>query len=216
MQMWNCWRPRRRDLRPFGAAEVAAMSAATSPGTSVWPTACGGSAPPGAWSRSSFYAMTYRPARRAAAGKAVGDRSPRSRTRRCWWRSKPTWRHRPGSFEGYRKVWARLRVCRDIRVARKRVLHGPDCARTICSRPHRCRHTVAAIPMTVRSVTPCPEPHVLSTDGRSGVHGISSDDGWGWIFIAVEHSERRVCRLACLQSAATASPPCSRISSGLT
>ena len=24
------------------------------------------------------------------------DRSPRSRTRRCWWRSKPTWRHRPG------------------------------------------------------------------------------------------------------------------------
>ena len=28
----------------------------------------------------------------------------------------------PWEGEGYRKVWARLRVCRDIRVARKRVL----------------------------------------------------------------------------------------------
>ena len=34
------------DLRPFGAAEVAAMSAGPA---RVWPTACGGSAPPGAW-----------------------------------------------------------------------------------------------------------------------------------------------------------------------
>ena len=41
---WNCWSVAKTDdLRPFGAAEVAAMSAATSPGTLlaglVWPTA---------------------------------------------------------------------------------------------------------------------------------------------------------------------------------
>ena len=34
-------------VRPFGAAEVAAMSAPRP--ARVWPTACGGSAPPGAW-----------------------------------------------------------------------------------------------------------------------------------------------------------------------
>ena len=37
-----------------------------------------------------------RPARRAAAGKASGTEARDLGTRRCWWRSKPTWRHRPG------------------------------------------------------------------------------------------------------------------------
>ena len=54
-------------LRPFGAAEVAAMSAATSPGTGL---ANGLRRVCAAWGMSSFYAMTF------------GDRSPRSRTRR--------------------------------------------------------------------------------------------------------------------------------------
>ena len=37
-------------LRPFGAAEVAAMLSVPPPRPArVWPTACGGSAPPGAW-----------------------------------------------------------------------------------------------------------------------------------------------------------------------
>ena len=57
-------------IRPFGAAEVAAMSAATSPGTGL---AYGLRRVCAAWgmARSSFYAMTW-PARRAAAGKASG------------------------------------------------------------------------------------------------------------------------------------------------
>ena len=37
------------DVRPFGAAEVAAMSAATSPGTGLAYGPAAGSAPPGAW-----------------------------------------------------------------------------------------------------------------------------------------------------------------------
>ena len=60
------------DLRPFGAAEVAAMRAATSPGTGL---AYGLRRVCAAWgmARSSFYAMTeMRPARQAAAGKASG------------------------------------------------------------------------------------------------------------------------------------------------
>ena len=43
----------------------------------------------------------------------------------------------PWEGEGYRKVWARLRVCRDIRVARKRVLRLMR-ENNLLS-PHRCR-----------------------------------------------------------------------------
>ena len=45
------------------------------------------------WGIQPSYAFVAEPQSRR---QSVGDRSPRSRTRRCWWRSKPTWRHRPG------------------------------------------------------------------------------------------------------------------------
>ena len=64
--------------------------------------------------RSSFYAMT---SGQHAEQPPAKRRGPKPAISECWWQ-KPTWRH----LEGYRKVWARLRVCRDIRVARKRVL----------------------------------------------------------------------------------------------
>ena len=54
----------------------------------------------------------------------------------------------PWEGEGYRKVWARLRVCRDIRVARKRVLRLMR-ENNLLS-PHRCRRR-GGNPMTVRS-----------------------------------------------------------------
>ena len=81
------------DLRPFGAAEVAAMSAATSPGTGL---AYGLRRVCAAWgmARSSFYAM--RPARRAAAGKASGTEARDLGPGAAGGDSKPTWRHRPG------------------------------------------------------------------------------------------------------------------------
>ena len=90
--------PRRRP----SAGRRRSMSAATSPGTGL---AYGLRRVCAAWgmARSSFYARP--PASTPSSRRqSVGDRSPRSRTRRCWWRSKPTWRHRPG--QGYRKVWA--------------------------------------------------------------------------------------------------------------
>ena len=60
------------------AAEVAAMSAATSPGTGL---AYGLRRVCAAWgmARSSFYAMT-------SGQHAEQPPAKRSRTRRCWWR----------------------------------------------------------------------------------------------------------------------------------
>ena len=108
------------DLRPFGAAEVAAMSAATSPGTGL---AYGLRRVCAAWgmARSSFYAMTSGqhaeppPAKRRGPKPAISDQALLVAIEADLEAS-------PWEGEGYRKVWARLRVCRDIRVARKRVL----------------------------------------------------------------------------------------------
>ena len=108
------------DLRPFGAAEVAAMSAATSPGTGL---AYGLRRVCAAWgmARSSFYAMTsgqhakQPPAKRRGPKPAISDQALLVAIEADLEAS-------PWEGEGYRKVWARLRVCRDIRVSRKRVL----------------------------------------------------------------------------------------------
>ena len=105
---------------PFGAAEVAAMSAATSPGTGL---AYGLRRVCAAWgmARSSFYAMTsgqhaeQPPAKRRGPKPAISDQALLVAIEADLEAS-------PWEGEGYRKVWARLRVCRDIRVARKRVL----------------------------------------------------------------------------------------------
>ena len=68
-------RPRRRPSALW--PEVAAMSAATSPAR-VWPTACGGSAPPGAWPSSSFIRHDASMCQHAGCSRrqSVGDRSP--------------------------------------------------------------------------------------------------------------------------------------------
>ena len=104
-----------------------------------WPAGLrGGSAPPGDHGRrSSFYAMTFASTPSIARRQSVGDRSPRSRTRRCWLAIEADLEASPWEGEGYRKVWARLRVCRDIRVARKRVLRLMR-ENNLLS-PHRCR-----------------------------------------------------------------------------
>ena len=71
------------------------MSAATSPGTGL---AYGLRRVCAAWgmARSSFYAMTSGQHAEQPPAKRRGPKPKRSRTRRCWWRSKPSWRHRPG------------------------------------------------------------------------------------------------------------------------
>ena len=91
-----------------------------------------------------------------AVRRSVGDRSPRSRPGAAGGdRSRPE--ASPWEGEGYRKVWARLRACRDIRVARKRVLRLMR--GTICSRPIAAA-AVAQSAMTPRSSLDAPNSHV--------------------------------------------------------
>ena len=122
------------------------MSAATSPGTGL---AYGLRRVCAAWgmARSSFYAMTsgqhaeQPPAKRRGPKPAISDQA-------LLVAIKADLEASPWEGEGYRKVWARLRVCRDIRVARKRVLRLMR-ENNLLS-PHRCRRR-GGNPMTVRS-----------------------------------------------------------------
>ena len=167
-----------QDLRPFGAAEVAAMSAATSPGTGL---AYGLRRVCADWgmARSSFYAMTsgqhaeQPPAKRRGPKPAISDQALLVAIEADLEAS-------PWEGEGYRKVWARLRVCRDIRVARKRVLRLMR-ENNLLS-PHRCRRR-GGNPHDGEIITHAPN----LMWGTDGVRVFTVDDGWGWIFTAVEH-----------------------------
>ena len=86
----------------------------------------------------------------------------------------------PFQGEGHRKVHARLRILDKTRVARKRVLrvmreHG-------LLSPHRGRPGVAKV-HDGKIVTLA--PNVMW--GTDGVRVFTVDDGWVWIFAAVEH-----------------------------
>ena len=86
----------------------------------------------------------------------------------------------PWEGEGYRKVWARLRVCRDIRVARKRVLRLMRENNLLSPQPCRRR---GGNPHDGEIITHAPN----LMWGTDGVRVFTVDDGWGWIFTAVEH-----------------------------
>ena len=86
----------------------------------------------------------------------------------------------PFHGEGHRKVHARLRILDGIRVARTRVLRVMR-AHGLLS-PHRGRQG-AAKTHDGRVITPA--PNVMW--GTDGVRVFTLDDGWGWIFAAVEH-----------------------------
>ena len=96
------------------AAEVAAMSAATSPGTGLdgLRRVCA------AWgmARSSFYAMTSGQHAEQPSAKRRGPK-PAISDQALLVAIEADLEASPWEGEGYRKVWARLRVCRDIRVA---------------------------------------------------------------------------------------------------
>ncbi len=86
----------------------------------------------------------------------------------------------PFHGEGHRKVPARLRILDGIRVARTRVLRVMR-AHGLLS-PHRGRQG-AAKTHDGRVITQA--PNVMW--GTDGVRVFTLDDGWGWIFAAVEH-----------------------------
>lgn len=82
--------------------------------------------------------------------------------------------------EGHRKVWARLRVLRGIRVSRMRVLRLMREHRLLS--PHRARRgsgqAHAGTILTER-------PNAMW--GTDGIRIETVDDGWVWVFTAVDH-----------------------------
>lgn len=173
--------PRTRGwgLAPRSAAEV---SGAPSPSTGksygvdrvcrVWGVA-----------RSSFYAKRARcvqgndsavrvPAKRGPK-PAVSDKELLEHIKKDLERS-------PFQGEGHRKVWARLRFSNGIRVSRKRVLR--------IMREHR-------LLSPYRRPMGKPETHdgeiiTYTPDqmwGTDGTRVMTVEDGYGWIFVAVEH-----------------------------
>jgi len=154
------------------------MSAAASPGTgrvygvervcAIWGLA-----------RSSFYARRQArcgarlPARRRGPKPAISDADLLVAIRADLDAS-------PWQGEGHRKGWARLRVRDGIRVSRKRVLRIMR-ENTLLS-PHRCRRGDGNA-HDGEIVTDA--PGVMW--GTDGIRVFTVDDGWGWIFTAVEH-----------------------------
>ena len=192
-------------LRPFGAAEVAAMSAATSPGTGL-AYGLGGSAlfDGECMARSLVLRMTsgqHAEQPRQSVGDQARDLGPGAAGGD---RSRPGRLHRPGRARRYRKVGE---VCRDIRVARKRVLRLMR-GTTLLS-PHAAA-AVAAIPMTVRSSlmprTSCGAPMAF---------GCSRWTTAGADLHRRRALERRVCRLACLQARRPLRRPAADLRMGL-
>ena len=155
------------------------MSAATSPGTGL---AYGLRRVCAAWgmARSSFYAMTsgqhakQPPAKRRGPKPAISDQALLVAIEADLEAS-------PWEGEGYRKVWARLRVCRDIRVAPQ------------AGAPPDAREQSALAPSLPPNRGGNPHDGEIITHARTscggtdGVRVFTVDDGWGWIFTAVEH-----------------------------
>ena len=86
----------------------------------------------------------------------------------------------PFKGEGHRKVWARLRVLRSVRVSRKRVLR-------------LMRENRLLSPYRVPKAPPRKHDGTIMTDapnvmwGTDGTRVFTVKDGWIWIFAVVEH-----------------------------
>ena len=178
------------------------MSAATSPGTGLdygLQRVCA------AWgfARSSFYAMKSRqqataerpPAKRRGPKPSISDEALLVAIEADLEAS-------PWEGEGHRKVWARLRVCRGIRVSRKRVLRVMR-ENNLLS-PHRCRRR-GGNPHVGEIITHAPN----LMWGTDGVRVFTVDDGWAGYSppssIGTPSASAGMCA-----SEATASPPFSR------
>lgn len=88
----------------------------------------------------------------------------------------------PFAGEGHRKVWARLRLLRDIRVSRARVLRLMRENQLLS--PHRRPQGVPAL-----------HEGTITTDrpnemwGTDGIRIETVDEGWVWVFSAVDHCD---------------------------
>ena len=131
-------------------------------------------------SRSALYARRARAPHRVGPGPARRGPRPRQSDAQLLAAIRADLARSPFHGEGHRKVHARLRILDGIRVARTRVLRVMR-AHGLLS-PHRGRQG-AAKTHDGRVITQA--PNVMW--GTDGVRVFTLDDGWGWIFAAVEH-----------------------------
>ena len=131
-------------------------------------------------SRSALYARRARAHHRLGGGPARRGPAPRQSDAQLLAAIRTDLARSPFHGEGHRKVHARLRILDGIRVARTRVLRVMR-AHGLLS-PHRGRQG-AAKTHDGRVITQA--PNVMW--GTDGVRVFTLDDGWGWIFAAVEH-----------------------------
>ena len=132
-------------------------------------------------SRSALYARRARAHHhRLGAGPARRGPVPRQSDAQLLAAIRTDLARSPFHGEGHRKVHARLRILDGIRVTRTRVLRVMR-AHELLS-PHRGRQG-AAKTHDGRVITQA--PNVMW--GTDGVRVFTLDDGWGWIFAAVEH-----------------------------
>lgn len=131
--------------------------------------------------RSTFYARLARrePATTATTTTRRGPR-PRVPDERLLEYIRADLKRTPFLGEGYRKVWARLRVLDGVRVGRKRVLRLMREQQLLS--PHR---RASNEPRLHDGTITTEAPNVLW--GTDGARVFTVEDGWGWIFVAVEH-----------------------------
>lgn len=88
----------------------------------------------------------------------------------------------PFTGEGHRKVWARLRLLRDIRVSRARVLRLMRENQLLS--PHR---RPQGVPTLHEGTITTQHPNEMW--GTDGIRIETVDEGWVWVFSAVDHCD---------------------------
>ena len=131
------------------------------------------------WPRSTLYAKR---ARQSAPALVLQKRGPRPLLSDdgLLERIRADLALSPFRGEGHRKVWARLRVRDGVRVSRMRVL-GLMRQHNLLS-PHRGRQGVA---LAHDGQITTAEPNLMW--GTDGARVFTVQEGWVWIFAAVEH-----------------------------
>jgi transposase InsO family protein len=166
-----------RNDPPFRPDEVETLSAATSSATGRrygLERVCRA----GGLARSTCYARRAR----AASPRAPAPRGPRPAVadELLLAAIRADLAESPFRGEGHRKVWARLRVQRKIRVGKDRVLHLMREYHLLS--PHRARQGQEQLHEGTIVTT---APNVMW--GTDGLRVFTLEDGWGWVLAAVEH-----------------------------
>lgn len=132
--------------------------------------------------RSSFYAVRSRMCGTPAAAATAGKRGPKTERsdEELLEEIRADLAESPFQGEGYRKVWARLRVLRKVRVGGKRVLRLMRENRLLSPRRGRQGEVLAHEGKITTDA-----PNVMW--GTDGARVFTVEDGWGWIFVGVEH-----------------------------